>query len=150
MSPFRQVMNTFSSSKLLRLLLLSLAVLLSGCSPQWQCYLQKKVAIDAVYRPRMQQLRFQAAYGQISPQNYQKRAIALENEWNNRLEYEQQKCFGTLPKNQKRSKKPASKPATEPKPANPVQTFGEDPIRVNSYKEDAVEIKPADLPTPEQ
>lgn len=96
----------------------------------------------------MQQLRFQAAYGQISPQKYQKRATALENEWNNRLEYEQQKCFGTLPKTQKRAKKSDSKPST--KPVNPVPAFGEDPIRVNSYKEDAVEIKPADSPVPEQ
>jgi len=72
--------------------------------------------------------------------------IALKNEWNNRLEYEQQKCFGTLPKSQKRSKKSASKPTT--KPANPVQSFGEDPIRENSYKDDALEVKSADLPEP--
>ncbi len=59
-------------------------------------------------------------------------------------------CFGTLPESQKRSKKPASKAATEPKPTTQVQSFGEDPIRVNSYKEDAVEIKPADRQVPEQ
>ena len=140
-------MKIFSSSKLLKIVL-PLVVLLSGCTPQWQCYLQKKIAIDAVYRPRMQQLRFQAAYGQISPQKYQNRATALENEWNNRLEYEQQKCFGTLPKTQKRAKKSDSKPST--KPTTPVQSFGEDPIRVNSYKVDAVEIKPADRQVPEQ
>ena len=120
--------------------------LLSSCSPEWQCYLQKKMAIDAIYRPRIFQQRALVINQQISPQTFQSRVNAIETEWNNRLEYEQQKCFGTLPSKRKSSTKSKTKASSAPAPtpaqsSDLIKPNNHDSIRLESYKKDAEEVK---------
>ena len=130
---------------------MAMTFLLSSCSPGWQCYIQKKMVIDAIYRPRLQQQRALVINHQISPQTFQTRANAIETEWNNRLEYEQQKCFGTLRSNRKASTKSKAKssssPTGTPVPSSDlIKPNNHDSIRLESYKKDAEELPPPEAP----
>lgn len=114
--------------------------LLTGCTPEWQCYFRKKMEIDAVYRPRLRQLQAQYISHNMSADTFRRKATALENEWNSRLEYEQKKCFGQLPKKKSKSSKSTAK--TTPAPKVP-ESSGRDPIRLQSYKGSSEEVVPS-------
>jgi hypothetical protein len=125
-----------------RFLALAAALLTGGCTPQFQCYLQRKAAIDSVYRPRFQQLQMQLAQGRISRATFSQRATALEDEWNRRLDAAERECSGT------RRHAPSQKVRKEPSPpkSKPAENSGQDSPRVKFYQDGAKPVRPDDAP----
>jgi hypothetical protein len=126
----------------LRFLALAVTLLASGCTPELQCYMQRKFQIDSVYRPRQQQLQIQLLQGRLSRAAFAQRAGALDAEWNRRLEVAWRECHGSGKR--KATPKPSKPPATPAPP--PVSEDGQDSPRINFYKRKAEEIQPAVTP----